>query len=236
EQLYCCRRGADSELGDGVLGWIPFRAARQHGVEDADQLAHEGDEGDLGFLALGDEALVASLEHRIVLGRCAQNWHEQELSQLVPSSLDVAWTMALTAVSVEGSHSEQGRSGLAIDEAELWQEGDEACRGSPGQAWHALDDLGALGEALGLVDLGGNDGFQLGQLKGHGLEQRLLGLLHGLGLLMLAPAFDLLLQPHDAQPRRDYLVEFLALFVMRLSGCLAEHRAEPGDHARIDRI
>ena len=114
-------------------GRIPFLAARQHGVEDADQLAHAGDEGDLGFLALGDEALVASLEHRIMLSCGAQNRHEQELPQLVPSTLDVAFAPAPTTVSVEGSHSEQGCSGLAIDEAELWQEGDEACR-RPGLA------------------------------------------------------------------------------------------------------
>ena len=55
-------------------------------------------------------------------------------------------------------------------------------------------------------------------MSGHGLEQRLLGLLHGLGLLVLAPVVDLLLEPHDTQPRRDDLVEFLALFVVRLSG------------------
>ena len=144
-----------------MLSRIPFLAARQHGVEDADQLAHAGDEGDLGFLASGDEALVASFEHRIMLSCCAQNRHEQELSQLVPSSLDMAFTTALTTVGVEGGHPEQGRSGLAIDEAELWQEGDDACRGSAGQARHALDDLGALGEALGLADLGGNDGSSL---------------------------------------------------------------------------
>src|SRR5258707_15521125 len=135
----------------------------------------------------------------------AQNRHEQELPQLVPSTLDVAFAPAPTTVSVEGSHSEQGRSGLAIDEAELWQEGDEACRGSAGQAWHALDDLGALGEALGLVDLGGNDVFQLVQLSDYGLEQRLMGLLHGLGLLVLAPAFDLLLKSRHGHSCRDHL-------------------------------
>jgi hypothetical protein len=63
-----------------------------------------------------------------------------------------------------------------------------------------------------------------------------MGLLHGLGLLVLAPAFDLLLQPCNANSRRDHLVEFLALVVVSLAEWMAKHLAEPGDHARIDRI
>src|SRR5678816_1023518 len=119
-----------------MSGRVPFLPAREHGVEDADQLAHAGHEGDLGFLALGDEALVASLEHRVMQGRRAHDRHEQQLPQLMSSTLDVAFTSPLATVIGEGSHSEQSRSSLAIDEAELGQEGDEACRGSPGQAWH----------------------------------------------------------------------------------------------------
>src|SRR6202035_69636 len=87
-----------------MLGGISLLAARQHGVEDADQLAHASDEGDLGFLALGDEALVASLEHWIVLSGGADDRHEQQLSQLAPSALDVSLTVALATVVVEGSH------------------------------------------------------------------------------------------------------------------------------------
>src|ERR1700722_18017049 len=71
EQL-CCKVDLSWRLGDGMLVGIPLLAAGQHGVEDADQLAHASDEGDLGFLALGDEALVASLEHWIVLSGGAE--------------------------------------------------------------------------------------------------------------------------------------------------------------------
>ena len=40
---------------------IPFLAAREHGVEDDDQLAHAGDERNLRLLSLGNQTLIEDL-------------------------------------------------------------------------------------------------------------------------------------------------------------------------------
>ncbi len=66
----------------GSSGRVPGLIARQHGVEDDDQLVHAGDDGDLGFFAPGDEALVVGFEHRIVLGGRAHGRHVEEVAQL----------------------------------------------------------------------------------------------------------------------------------------------------------
>src|SRR5260370_30348644 len=52
----------------GAVG-VPALAARDHGIEDVEELAHAGDERDLGGLALGDEPAIEGLEDGIVLGR-----------------------------------------------------------------------------------------------------------------------------------------------------------------------
>ena len=71
----------------GSSGRVPGLIARQHGVEDDDQLAHAGDDGDLGFFAPGDEALVVGFEHRIVLGGRAHGRHVEEVAQLAAPPL-----------------------------------------------------------------------------------------------------------------------------------------------------
>src|SRR5439155_22678508 len=51
-------RRACSREDAGGRGRVPILAPRQHGVEDDDQLAHAGDQGDLGLLSLGTQPLI----------------------------------------------------------------------------------------------------------------------------------------------------------------------------------
>ena len=78
--------------------------------------------------------------------------------------------------------------------------------------------------------------MQLGELGIDRLAQRMKDLLRRLGLLVLGPVVDLLLQPEDAQARGDQTIELLAAGIAGLALEVVEHLAEPGDHARIDRV
>ena len=62
----CGRRRAPTALGRGRScdtggGRVPHLTPRQHRVEDDDQLAHAGDQGDFGFLPLGAQPLIDRL-------------------------------------------------------------------------------------------------------------------------------------------------------------------------------
>src|SRR5271166_988912 len=89
-----------------ACGRVPCLIAREHGVEDDDQLAHAGDDGDLRLFGFGDEALVVGLEHGVVLGGCAHDWHIEEVAELAASALDVALAFAPAAVIVVGRGAE----------------------------------------------------------------------------------------------------------------------------------
>src|SRR5258705_2155834 len=89
------RKAPTTRSGDGMSGRIPFLAPHQHGVEDADELAHASHQDDLGLLSLGDQPLIVRLEHGIVLGRRAHDRHVQPNAALWPSTLDVKLTAAL---------------------------------------------------------------------------------------------------------------------------------------------
>ncbi len=68
----------------------------------------------LALLALGAQALVVGLEHRIVPGRGADDGHEQQIAQLAPSALDEASSLMLAAVVLVGRHADQGGRGLLV--------------------------------------------------------------------------------------------------------------------------
>jgi len=64
--------------------------------------------------------------------------------------------MMLAAVVVVGSDADQGGDRLVVDQAQLGQPGDQAGGAARSQSGNAFDDDGALGKALGLIDLAGD--------------------------------------------------------------------------------
>ena len=80
----------------------------------------------LGFLALGAQALVVGLEHRVVLGGGAHDRHIEEVAKLAASALDMALAFALAAVVVIGRGADEGGGGLVADASELGRPGDHA--------------------------------------------------------------------------------------------------------------
>jgi hypothetical protein len=51
--------------------WIPLLPASNHDVEDDDQLAHAGYQGNLFLFALGDQASIEGLENGVMSRGCA---------------------------------------------------------------------------------------------------------------------------------------------------------------------
>src|SRR6478609_3975135 len=87
---------------------VPFLTARDHGVEDNDELAHAGDQGNLLLFAFGDEAAIEGVERRIVPGRSSETSHVEEIADLPPSALDLALAPAFAAVVIIRSYAQQG--------------------------------------------------------------------------------------------------------------------------------
>src|SRR6202040_4484847 len=83
-----------------VATGIPFLAAGEHGVENDDQLAHAGDQGNLCLFALGDQATIEGVERRVVPGRRSQGRHVEQIADLAASSLDLALALPFTAIII----------------------------------------------------------------------------------------------------------------------------------------
>src|SRR5947208_15670660 len=72
-----------------VATGVPFLAASDHDVENDDQLAHAGDQGNLLLFALCDQATIEGLQHSIVLGRSSPESHDEQIRDLAPTTLDM---------------------------------------------------------------------------------------------------------------------------------------------------
>ena len=98
-------RGICSSLQ--LSGWrpgLPQAVFAEEGVEQADEPAHDGDDGDLVGLAVGGEALVAGLGGRLATDR-RQGRHAEQLTGLGPAATDGAGAAVLAGVAVEGGEA-----------------------------------------------------------------------------------------------------------------------------------
>ena len=215
---------------------VPGLIAREHGVEDNDQLAHAGDEGDLGLLAPGAQALVVGLEHRIVLGGGAHDRHKEELAELAASAPDVALAFALAAVVVEGRGADEGGGGFVADAPEFGQPGDYAGGRLTGEARHARDDFGPSRESRVGFDFGGDRGFEPAQLGPGRLGDRGQRLGDDGWRAMLALLLDPIFHVFQGCPGRNQPVDLVTRGIVRLSLAVGKRLGEPGDRVGVDRI
>src|ERR1700739_3393843 len=72
-----------------VTAGIPFLASCDHGVEDDDQLAHAGDDGNLRLFSFGNQALIVGLQHGVVQRGCANTGHVDSVTD--PAVPPVMW-------------------------------------------------------------------------------------------------------------------------------------------------
>jgi hypothetical protein len=89
-----------------------------HGVEDAEQLAHARYQRDFLELASVAQPLVQRTQHRIVFGD-AERRHVQNLTHGSASSSDVSLAAIRAAVVIEGGDPDQRCDLLAVELAQL---------------------------------------------------------------------------------------------------------------------
>src|SRR5712664_4527087 len=79
---------------------IPLLAPLDHDVENADQLAHAGDQRHLLFFPLGNQAIVKGLQDWIVLCRRPKAGHIEHVASPAASALDVPLASTSSAVVI----------------------------------------------------------------------------------------------------------------------------------------
>src|SRR5690606_16337882 len=119
-------RGAAETFGPArerlswVSSWCPWFAVPDDGVEDSEELAGGGDDGDELWLAIGDEPVAEGLEGGVVTGG-DEGAHEEGGADGCPAAADEA--LAAPLAGLAGVGSEAGESGdlLWTEAAQLGQ-------------------------------------------------------------------------------------------------------------------
>src|SRR3954471_13616730 len=78
---------------------FPWGTGPEDGVEDAEEAAHAGDDGDLFGAAAGDELLVVGLEHRVPADG-GEGRHVEDIADGGPAACDGPVAAHLAAVAV----------------------------------------------------------------------------------------------------------------------------------------
>ena len=99
---------------------LPLRTASNHGVQNGQQLAGDGDEGKLLGLSRSDKTLVVLLEGRIAPGR-GDGGHVQGGPYSLPSTPHPPGTPAGAARGGPRSQSDQGGDGAPVELPQLGQ-------------------------------------------------------------------------------------------------------------------
>lgn len=103
---------------------MPWRAAPDHRVEDAEQAAHAGDQGDLLGASAIDQGLVMPADHRVPADR-RERRHEQHVAHIDPATGDGAPAAHLSGVAIDGSNTDESGDTTAVELTEFGQIGDQ---------------------------------------------------------------------------------------------------------------
>jgi hypothetical protein len=184
--------------GATVLSGLPRLSVAQDGVEDGDELSHEGDEGDLGLLAGGQETLSEGLEDRVVQG-AGEGGHVGDIADRLSAAEDVSLSAQDPAVEGVGRDPDEGGRLSVGEPAEFWHQGQQGVAEDGSDAGDRAEQL-VLARQLRIGLDGGRDGLVEGQEivlqpidapAGQAPEQRLggvLGLVGGAGDLLAESA------------------------------------------------
>src|ERR1700737_1635558 len=98
--------------------WPPRSVVANHGVEDGQHLAHDGDEGRFLFNPAVEQALVVIAQDRVVL-HCAECGHVQHLAHRCAATGNMPAAVPLAAVILVGRDADQGTNHLAREGADF---------------------------------------------------------------------------------------------------------------------
>ena len=114
----------------------PWLLALEDEVCGFDELSHDGDDGDLGRLSIGQEALCEGLQGGIgSFG--GEGGQVEQAARAAPAAGDEAGAAMLAAVAVEGGDPDQGGGLSAFHGAELGHSHDESGRDNGADAGQA---------------------------------------------------------------------------------------------------
>src|SRR3954449_9636209 len=115
---------ATGERLSWVSSGLPWFLVSQDGVEDGEELAGDGDEGDHLGLCGGAEAFAEGLEDGVVTGR-DEGGQEQGGAHALASAGDHALAFPLAGLAGVGGKAGEACDLLAVEGSELGQLGDE---------------------------------------------------------------------------------------------------------------
>ena len=127
----------------------PGRTMLEHGVQDNQQLTHTGCESQLLGLTRRQQALIEDPDDWVVAaGR--QRPHVQSAANSGASTPDGAFAPQSTAVSVEGSHTNQGSDLTTVQRAQLRKVCQESQRELFSHAGNSAQEILSLSRHTGL--------------------------------------------------------------------------------------
>jgi hypothetical protein len=135
----------------------------EFGVGDDDEFSHDCGDGDEGFFAGEDEALVEGFEVGIVFSG-GEGGHEQNPFDLGSAAAGSAVGFGQAALFWVGSQACEGCGLAAGERAELRHEGDQGGGGLGADAFDGDEGFDGAGDRLALGGQGGDvgvDGFDL---------------------------------------------------------------------------
>ena len=163
-----CRSGRKDAAGgveqEDVASGGERPAGPQHGVEDDQQLARDGDDGDLGVTGSGEDVAVVGGQPRD-MPHGGQRRHVEGLAHAPAPAADVALAAEGAAVVVEGSQAGERGNGLARAVAEFGQMGNQRDGRDRADAGRRLQKLAQGGKFARGDDLGIDARLQLLDLR-----------------------------------------------------------------------
>src|ERR1700761_1987924 len=183
-------RGGRTRSAQRVAARIPFLASCDHGVEDDNELAHAGDDGNLRLFSFGNQALIVGLQNGIVQRGGANTGHVDGVTDPAAATLDVAFAASLSAIIVIGGNAYQGRGDPVAHLAEFRHPCNKVCGARLSKTRHTLDDLGAFGKIRHGLDFGADGGLEPGNLADQALQDVGMRFLNQSRRRMLALAYQ----------------------------------------------
>jgi len=126
---------------------FPGLVITDHRIEGDEHFAHQGNGGDLGGFAGGDEAPVEIAERGFAAGG-GPGGHVEGGAHGCASAGDGSRSLQLAAVVIEGGQTDQGGDGAAGDATELGQQSEQGDGGDVLDALERLEQL-ELGKQAG---------------------------------------------------------------------------------------
>lgn len=207
----------------------------EHVIEEDDEFADDGGEGDELAFPRGQEAIVEGFEDGIAAAG-GESGHVESTPDGDAAPGDAPQALVGAAIAIVGGDAGESGGFLLGEFTQLGHFGDEHGGNDGANAWNLLATLGAFLQ-FGIARLELSDGGFDGQdLFGEELSEFLVGFFGGGKLVMRSLVLELGAHLDELAAFGDQLGEFLGLRRTRRSGFGIGGGAEAGEHGGIDGV